>query len=237
MTRVALALVLLAATTVGACAQTAPSAASDDSVTVLNLNDTAERVLRQDRLTIQLRADVTGTDPARVQAEINRRMTAALEHARGVPSVRAETQGYWVGQQNQPGKPPSWRGMQALILNSADQGALLDLAGKLQQAGLVMSSMNYSLAPVTARTAEDDLTAEALKRLRERADRIAASLGMTVRNFRTVNVGNANAPQPYVMMRAAAAPAAGAAAPPPVAEPGETTVRVTVNAEIVLARP
>lgn len=210
----------------------------DDSVTALHLSEFAERTLRQDRLTAQLRAEATGTDAARVQAEINRRMTAALEAARRVSSVRAETRGYWVNQERPANQAPRWRGQQTLVLTSTDTAAVLALAGELQQAGLVMSGMHFDLSPEATRAAEDELTAEAIRRLRERTERVATTMGLHVRNMRELRVGQAGSgggPRP-MMMRAEAASAAA----PPVAEPGETVVRVSVDAEIVLgsrARP
>lgn len=215
-----------------AAAQTA--APRDDGTTVLHIGDFAERVLRQDRLTIQLRAEVTGPDAARVQGEINRRMTAALERARDVKSVRAETRGYWVHQERPQNAPVRWRGQQMLVLTSGDTAAALALAGELQQNGLVMSGMNFDLSPETARAAEDELTAEALKRLRERAARVAAAADLSVRNIRDLRVGQVGGqmpPRPMLMQ----AEARAAAASPPAAEPGETTVRVNVDAEIILA--
>src|SRR2546428_196602 len=85
----------------GAHAQTIP--VPPDDVTILHLSESAQRVLRQDRLTIQMRAEITGPDATKVQAEINRRMTAALERARAAPSVRTDARGYWV-QQERPEK-------------------------------------------------------------------------------------------------------------------------------------
>jgi uncharacterized protein len=207
--------------------------ARDDGSTVLHLGEFAERTLRQDRLTVQLRAEASGPDAARVQSEINRRMTAALEQARRISTVRAETRGYWVNQERPANQAVRWRGQQMMVLTSTDTPAALALAGELQQAGLVMSGMNFDLSPEATRAAEDELTAEAIRRLRERTDRVATTMGLQVRNIRDLRVGQAgggSGPRP-MMMRAEAA---GGPAPP-VAEPGETTVRVSVDAEVVLA--
>jgi predicted secreted protein len=233
MIRIATILAVLTLAAAQAGAQTIPVPPPDDA-TVLHLSESAQRVLRQDRLTIQLRAEVTGPDATKVQAEINRRMTAALERTRAVPSVRPDARGYWV-QQERPEKGASqWRGVQTLGLTGPDSGALLVLTGELQQAGMLLTNLSYEVAPDTARALEDELTAEALKRLRERADRVASTMGLTVRGFRDVRVGNVSGdrnPRPMMAMRMS--PGA-APAPPPVAEPGETTVQVTVDADALL---
>ncbi len=226
-----LAIVLSILLSLPALAQTPPPAREDGS-TVLHLGEFVERILRQDRLSVQLRVEASGPDAARVQGEINRRMNAALEQARRVPAVRAETRGYWVNHERPQNAPPRWRGQQMLVLTSTDTAATLALAGELQQGGLVMSGMNFDLSPEATRAAEDELTAEAIRRLRERVDRGAATMGLQVRHIRDLRVGQAGGgpgPRP-MMMRAEAA---GGAAPP-VAEPGETTVRVSVDAEAVL---
>jgi hypothetical protein len=60
-------------------------------------------------------------------------------------------------------------------------------------------------------------------------------MGLTVRGFRDVRVGNVSGttgPRPMMAMRMGAG---AAPAPPPVAEPGETTVQVSVEADALLA--
>lgn len=222
-----------------ALAQTSVPLPPPEDATVLHLSEFAERIIKQDRIVLQLRAEATGGDAGRVQAEINRRMTAALERVRGETAVRAETRGYWVSQERPANTPPRWRGQQTLILTSRDVAVTLTLAGELQQGGLIMSGLSFELAPETARAAEDELTAEAIKRLRERTERVAQTMGMTVRNMRDLRIGQVGGQMPpRPMMRAEAAAAGGA--PPPAGEPGDTTVRVNVDAEVVLiqrARP
>ncbi len=217
------------------------AAMHESGLTTLRLGENAQRALRQDRLTIQLRAEVTGPNATQVQAEINRRIGAALTRARAVQNVRAETGGYWVNQERPQNSPVRWRGVQSLTLTGTDTAAMLALAGELQQADLVMSALNFDLAPATARSVEDELTTEALRRLRERADRVASAMGLTIRSFREIRLGNVggNVPQPRPMLMRAEAMAAASAAPPS-AEPGETTVQISVEADVVLgpaARP
>ncbi|HEX9465798.1 MAG TPA: SIMPL domain-containing protein [Alphaproteobacteria bacterium] len=233
----------MAAALLLAAASNAHAQASDptaDDATVLHLSESAQRLVRQDRLSLELRAEATGTDPARVQSTINRRMAAALDQAHAVSGVEAETRGYWVRQERPADRqtggngPTRWHGVQSLSLHGSDTAALLKLAGELQQSGFVMSNLAYDVAPQTARSLEDELTSLALQRLRDRVQRIATDMGLELRNFRNLQIGNvtgAGTPiRPLQMMRAAAA----APAPPPAAEPGETTLEVAVSAEVVL---
>jgi uncharacterized protein len=225
------AVLLLAAP---AAAQMHPHHDVDASQTRLRLIESAQRTVKQDRLRAILRAEVSGPDARRVQAEINRRMTAAVEKAKTVSSVRVETGSYGLYEDRPNNASPVWRGQQTLSLIGTEFGDVLQLAGELQQSGLVFSGMNFELRPETARTYEDELTAEAIARLKERADRVAQTMGLKVEHFREINVGNVlGDPPPRPMMRMREMSAAQAA--PPVAEAGEQVVQISVQADIVLA--
>jgi len=209
-----------------------PAPPGDDNSTVLHLSESAQRTVRQDRLTIELRAEATGPDAGRVQTAINKRMEAAVEAAGGIPVVRSETRGYWVQHERPRDAAARWHGVQVLALISKEGPTLLKLTGELQQKGLVISSLNYDVAPETARALEDELTTEALKRLRERISHIAADMKLELRNVRNLQVGNVSSggqpPRPRLMT------AMAAEAPPPAATPGETTLQVNVTADVVL---
>ncbi len=211
----------------------APAAAlaqpAESSATVLHLSRTAERKVVRDLLRVELRVEETGADPLALQAAVNRRMSAALDRARQVQGIEVETGSYAVDEERPPNGPSRWRASQSLILTSKAADALLKLAGTLQSDGLLMSSMTYEASPETVRGAEEDLTAEALAGLAQRASEIAERVHLSVLRYRDLRVGNAetgNQPMP----RFAAAMAMAA----PVAEPGEAVIRVTVSADLLL---
>jgi len=205
-------------------------------ITVVHLTARAERLLPRDRLQASLAVEATGATPQQVQAEINKRMEAALARAKQVAAVKPQTGGYTVYQQREANKPVTWHGSQTLMLWSDAPAALLDLVGALQQQGLATSGLAYDLSPDSLHKAEDALTAEALGQLRQRADRVAGDLTMSVQQLRDVVVGNAQTEgRPPIAMRMMAG-AAAAPAPPPSAEPGDATVSVTVEATVWLAK-
>jgi predicted secreted protein len=204
---------------------------ADQNTTVLHLSQTAETDVLRDLLRIDLRVEETGTDPLAVQTDINRRMAAALDRAHQVQGVQVETGSYSVGEERPQNGPSSWRGTQSLILRSKAADAALKLAGALQSDGLLMSSMVYEASPETVRGAEEDLTAEALAALDRRAASIADRMHLAVLRYRDLHVGNAATEGRPIPRFAAAAMAA------PVAEPGEATIRLTVEAELVLGAP
>jgi predicted secreted protein len=201
----------------------APAQPAEVQTTVLHLSQTAESSVLRDILRIDLRVEETGADPLAIQAAINRRMAAALDRAHQAQGVQVETGSYAVGEERPQSGPAHWRGTQSLILRSKASDAALKLAGALQSDGLLMSSMAYEVSPETVRGAEEDLTAEALAALDRRAASIADRMHRTVLGYRDLHVGNAQTEGRPVPRFAAAAMAA------PVAEPGEATIRVTIE--------
>jgi predicted secreted protein len=202
---------------------------SDQQLTVLHLSQTAERNVLRDLLRIELRVEETGADPLAIQSGINSRMAAALDRAHKIQGVRVETGSYSVGEERPQSGPSRWRGTQSLILTGKDADAALKLAGALQSDGLLMSSLVYEASPEIVRGAEEDLTAEAFAALDRRAASIADRMHLAVRGYRDVHVGNAETGGRPIPRFAAAAMSA------PVAEPGEATIRVTIEAELMLA--
>jgi len=201
-------------------------------MTVLHLNQTAERTVMRDLLHIELRVEETGADARTVQTAINRRMAAALDRARQVQGVRVETGSYNVGEERPQNAPARWRGSQSVILTGKDADSMLKLAGALQSDGLSTSSLAYEISPETVRGTEEDLTAEALAAIDHRAASIAGHMHLAVLRYRDLHVGNAETGGRPVPRFGAMAMAAA-----PVAEPGEAVVRVTIEAELLLTPP
>ena len=230
MTAIMVVLGLVAMSLSPASAQ-APAAGDQP---VLHLSETAQRDVPRDLLHATLSVEATDSDAAKLQAEVNQRMTAALMRIKQVPNVTIDMAGYSVYRETPDKAPARWHGSQSITLTDKDFAALLGLTGALQQQGLVMQSLAPDISREARQGVEDALTNEALARLQQRADRVAATLGTKVAGFRSITVGNA-APPP-VPVRFTAMTASAAAAPaPPVVEPGNATVSVTVSGDIALA--
>lgn len=99
---------------------------------LLHLSETAQRDVPRDRLRADLAVDFTDLDAAKVQAEINRHMAAALTRIKAVPDVAIETNGYSVYQDRSDKGPQRWHGSQSFALTSKNFAALLVLVGTLQ---------------------------------------------------------------------------------------------------------
>jgi predicted secreted protein len=230
--RIALALAALLSLlplAAGAADESQPPVAA----TILHLSERAERQVPRDELVLLLRVEATAKTARDAQAEINRRMPAAIDEAKKVASVKAETPAMNVFEVREPNKQPVWKATEALQLRSKDFTAALALLGRLEEQGLLVSALNFEISRDALKSIEDALTAEALKHLQIRAAAIAGDMGLSVDHVRSVQIGDAGEPGPRPLMYAGIA-ARAAASPAPTAEPGEAPVSVTVNAEIWL---
>jgi predicted secreted protein len=231
--RLALGLACLLAT--GLLAAPAQAQETNESnTTKLVLSETATREVEQDTLVAVLSAHAQAAAPREAQGQVNAAMTRAVEQARAVEGVRLATGGYRVYQErDREGQPTGWVAEQDLRLTAKESAPLLELVGQLQEGGLNLNGLGYQLGDEARRAVEDELTIEAIERLRARAARIAEAMAMRIETIETVRIGNAmGGPSPRPMMRTAMAEAADMA--PPVALPDQETVSMSVEAEIAL---
>ena len=196
----------------------------------------ASLVVPRDRITTTLRVIMRGPNARAIQIEINKRMMGALAKVKGAPSVIAETGSYAV---NHPyinsGESALWQGEQTLTLTSGDIEAVLDLAGVLQNDGLVMGEMRFFVSPDSLKAVQDDLTATALKTMQDRAANVAGNLSLKVDRYRTISIGNAQEQIGETPTTTKGTPAGQSRkAPPPAAIAGEALVNLTVNSTVIM---
>lgn len=212
--------------------------------TLMNVSATERTEVAQDLLTATLRYQGENEDPAALQDEINKVMSAALAEAKKVSAVESTTLHYNVYQydRNQGrdalAQKLIWRGEQSLQIKSTDKDAVLKLAGALQSKKLVMSNMHFSVSPQLRDKTQSDLLEKALARLTEKAKRAGSAIGKGKVDLLRVDVGEGPdyyQPQP-VMMRASMDVAGGAMekAAVPVAEAGKSEISLSVSAVALL---
>jgi len=208
--------------------------------TLLNLSITQQAEVDQDQLTAVLRYSTRGSNQTELQEEVNRIMAQALALLEDSEGLEYATQRYQVYAMTPPRaskrdlENPSWQAQQSLRVTGTDSALLLDMAGRLQKAGLEMVRLDYSLSPEKHRSVSDNLLAEALESLQAKADETARLMGKSSAALLEVSLDNSqNVMSRHRAMPMAAAESADFSAP--VAEPGKTTVSITVSARALLS--
>jgi predicted secreted protein len=217
--------------------------------TIINLSTTERIEVDQDLLVATLRYEAENKDPRALQNEINTLMKKAVDAARATPDVKVTTQQYYVypvdpappqpprtetEEKERKKEDPIWRGSQSLEIKSIKADDLLELTGKMQEMGLIMNGLSYTLSPDKAQETQDSLMEGALAKLKTKAGRAAKALGKSDAALLEVNVdAGGYYPQPTMMrMDMAAAPMAKMSAP--VAAAGQTEITMTVSAKALL---
>lgn len=216
--------------------------------TVLHISATERVQVSQDLLTASLRVEREDIDAKAVQAEINTIMAKAVDAAKAVSTVKVSTGHYYVYQYDPNPRPVEpkdgkdekrvmkWRGSQSLQLQSTKADDLLKLAGALQDTGLVMENLGYSLSPEKADEAKDSLMEAALAKVKTKAERAAKAMNKSRADLVEVNVDSSdNFIHQPVMMRAMAMDGGTMEkASAPTAAPGESEITLTVSAKALL---
>lgn len=242
--------VLLAAVltfSTAAYAQDATTKIVKPGETIISLSAMEQMQLQQDVLQGSLRIEIDGKTPKEVQDKINKAMAAALEASKAYSAVKTSTGQYYVYSYDPNPQPPTqnmrdakarlvWKGSQTIDLSSKDAAALLELAGKIQEADFVMNGLNYTLSPEQQEAYKDTLMVEALKKLQKRAEIAAKALGKSGYDIVELSVDNAGPimPMPVMYKSARMEMAADAAMAAPVAQSGEQTVSLNVTARVLL---
>ncbi len=210
-----------------------------DGQVILNISATVREEVEQDFLVATLQYSADNTDASKLQNEINESMQKALARAKKEDKeiVKINTGSYNVYERtDQRTKERKWYGQQTLTFKSKDAEKILTLAGDLQEMGLKMTGLNYTLDPKTAVKIQDDLMEDAIRELTTRANRVAKALGKSSAEIRELNTQsqsyypqNRNFAQSEMMMDASSAKMAA-----PVAEAGEDTIGMTVIGRAII---
>jgi len=212
----------------------------DEGELLLNLNATEQVNVEQDTLNISMQFTVQGRDSAVIQNEVNAVMRNARDILEKTDNIDFSIQQYHVymiqqGQSRRDLDNPAWRAQQGIQMHSLNSEALLVVTARLQEAGLTVSNMYYSLSRDRHEEISDSLLDAALAKLQARAERVAKTLGKDDAQLVEVTL---NGSQPYFgerVMMAEARSMDSMAMNVPVAQPGESQVSVTVNARALLS--
>jgi predicted secreted protein len=210
----------------------------------LNISVTEQMDVKEDLLISSMRIEKEGVDLKYIQDEINLMMSKAVKMAKEVEDITVSTEQYYVYQYNQDQnidnkkdkvKKKMWRGTQVLSLKSKSSEALLTLIGKLQNEGLLIQSLNYTLSNEKREVIRDSMIEAAIAKLKQRAIRVAKALGKEYDGFTMINVDPEarRMPVPRLMM-GSPVNANDSVVNMPVAEPSTSEVTITVSATALL---
>ena len=209
-----------------------------DGQVILNISATVREEVEQDLLVATLRYSAENREAKPLQNEINEAMQKALKRAKQEDKeiVKINTGSYNVYERtDNRTKEKKWYGQQTITIKSKDSDKVLKLAADLQEMGLKMTGLNYTLDPKTAVKIQDDLMEVAIQELSARANRVAKALGKSSAEIRELNTQSSSyAPQIRNYARAEMAMMSSDKMAAPVAEAGESTISMTVNGRAII---
>ena len=198
----------------------------------VTLQADAQREVQNDLLNATLFVEVNDATPAGVANAVNKTVNEALRVAKEYKNVRTRSgnnQTYPV--YSKANQLQGWRGRGEIRLESKDFEAASALIGKLQSA-MQLSGIQFTVAPDSRRTVENELIAEAIAAFKARAEIAKAALGGRGYKLQNLNVSsgrNVPPPAPYMAMaRAQAAPEVAT----PNLEAGVSVITVNANGTV-----
>ncbi|WP_218459929.1 SIMPL domain-containing protein [Rickettsia sp. TH2014] len=221
--------------------QNQDSSKKQDDSSYLNIYVTQQMDVQEDLLISSVRIEKDGVDPKSVQNEINSIMAAAIKIAKQ-PDINVSTGQYNIYQYDEEQntsnkekkvKKKKWRGTQVLSLQSKSPEVLLSVIRQLQNEGLLIQSLNYTLSNDKRDAIRNSMIESAIAKLKQQAMRVAKALGQEYSRFTMINVDTGLGARPPMPIYRNAIPALGVmsdVAMMPSAEPGTSTVSITVSA-------
>lgn len=237
----------------GGDGESAKDSAILEGKTVLYLQESAHKKVAQDRLRATLRIEHEAKTPKEVQEYINRKMSGALNKARRIDTIEAETQSYQVYKREHWEEEPEiyinngkkkkkritrWHGSQTLQLEATKPESLLKLTGELQEHEFAVNNLSYYLSREKSDTYRDELVGKALARIKHRAQLIGNQLGTPTVHIAEINFGGSQPARQYkrAYAMAAMAESAGEDMAAPVAEAGNSEINITVRTTVYLSK-
>ena len=208
--------------------------------TLLNVSATEFIEVSEDLLVANLHYEFEAATAKEVQNQINVIMARALEKAKLIKDAKVSTQQYSVykyevvlNKNNE--RKINWRGSQGVTISGKSTNDILKLTGQLQDIGLVVDGLSYTISNDTREEVRDSLMELAVEKLMKKSKRVAKALGKDIIKVVSINV-DADTSRPYPIMQYAMRMGAMAKneMASPVAEPGETQISMTVSATIMI---
>lgn len=166
----------------------------------------AQREVQNDLLNATLYVELNDASAAALADAINKRVNEALRVAKGYKGVQVRSgnnQAYPVYSKSNALQ--GWRGRAEIRIESKDFDAASALIGKLQSS-MQLASLGFSVSPEARRAVHDELSVEAIRAFKARAEILKAALAGRGYKLVRLNVATGyQGPQPrFALARAAA---------------------------------
>lgn len=206
---------------------------SDDGSTQLNITAHAEREIDNDLMTVQLAAERRASEVTEATAQVNTVMRRALEHVARDPAVEPRTLSYTTSpvydRDRSRAEPVVWQVRQVLELTGRDFDSLTAIAGDLQNLGLAITEIHFSVSPESRGRVRQELLVEAIRQWQRVAQEMGAAIGASHVFPKQLSLLHDGFPDPRPMSALASGMEEMTATP--ALEAGRSTVRVTVSGE------
>lgn len=203
----------------------------------INFQTEVKEEIANDEINASMYKKAQATDAKALATTLNNSINNALKIAKRYPSVTVST-----GQQrtypryDKSDKIIGWTGQVNIDLKSTDFAATSQLIADLQQT-LVMDNLNFGVSDTKKDALEQKLMADASRAFQQQAKNLTRAWDAS--GYRVLNVslstGN-NYPRPMYSSMEMRATAADASVPSQNFESGNSTISVTANGTIELAK-
>ena len=205
---------------------------------VVALTATASTDVTRDMLTITLMTNRDGADASAVQSSLKQAVESALSEARSVSrpgQIDVRTGNFSLSPRYSPKNAISgWQGSAEVVLEGRDLPGLSQLAGRIQS--MSIARVSQGLSREQREKAEAAALSQAISRYRAQAAEVTKQFGYSSYVVREVSVStNDPGSNPVPMFAVARSMAVQNDAPMPI-EAGQTSVTVTVNGTVQMAK-
>lgn len=216
-------------------------AADEPRYNQISLRAEVSKEVARDLMVVTLYSEAQNTDPGKLAKEVTDTMNKAMQQARQVKDVKISqgSRNSYPVYDTKGQKITGWRERAEVRLESADFPALSKLTGELLQ-DLKMGGMDFSIAPATRKTSEDELLKDAVNAFKARAQLATEAMGGTSYKVVNLNLNSSGYPRPYMRSAPMAMKAMGAAdeaTATPDIEAGTSEVSMNADGMIEISMP
>lgn len=207
----------------------------------LLLNETVSQEFANDQAIVYLYSQSQSENLKTSQGEVNQLMSKAQQKlALAFPEVKIESAGYSVNpvyskpKEGEESVIKGWIARQVIKLTVNDVTAVSTVVQTAQEAGVALQNLQFGLSLKTRKDAQQKLTVEVLQSLNQRAQIIAATLGVPADSVKIVklNFGGDNVRAMPMLARAYVADSANEMVATPRFEAGNSSLSASVQATL-----